>query len=55
MSLDFNKAKEDVQRILENTTGDFKKDFEGQAENFIQVAQGSKVVTEDVIPSPFGR
>ena len=46
MSLDFNKAKEDVQRILENTTGDFKKDFEGQAENFIDVAQGSKVVTE---------
>lgn len=46
MSLDFNKAKEDVQRILDNTTGDFKKDFEGQAENFIDVAQGSKVVTE---------
>ena len=49
MSLDFNKAKEDVQRILDNTTGDFRKDFEGQAEDFIRVAQESKVVTEATV------
>lgn len=46
MSLNFNNAKEDVQRIIDNTTGDFRKDFEGQAEDFVKVAQESKVVTE---------
>ena len=45
MSLNFNNAKEDVQRIIDNTTGEFKKDFEGQSEAFIQVAQNSKVIT----------
>jgi Mce-associated membrane protein len=46
MSLDFNKAKEDVQRIIDNSTGEFKDDFKNQAEDFIKVAQESKVVTE---------
>jgi Mce-associated membrane protein len=46
MSLDFNKAKDDVQRIIDNTTGDFKKDFQGHADQFIKVAQASKVITE---------
>jgi Mce-associated membrane protein len=49
MSLDFNKAKEDVDRIIDNTTGDFKKDFQGQANSFIAVAQNSKVVTEATV------
>jgi Mce-associated membrane protein len=46
MSLNFNNAQEDVQRIIENTTGQFKADFEAQAEAFAQVARDSKVVTE---------
>jgi len=46
MSLDFNKAKEDVQRIIDNSTGQFRDDFKAQAEDFIKVAQDSKVVTE---------
>jgi Mce-associated membrane protein len=46
MSLDFNKAKDDVQRIIENSTGTFKDDFKNQAEDFIKVAQDSKVITE---------
>ena len=46
MSLDFNKAKEDVQRIIDNSTGEFRDDFKNQAEDFIKVAQESKVVTE---------
>jgi Mce-associated membrane protein len=46
MSLDFNKAKEDVQRIIDNATGQFKDDFKSQAEDFIKVAQDSKVITE---------
>jgi Mce-associated membrane protein len=46
MSLDFNKAKDDVQRIIDNSTGQFKDDFKNQAEDFIKVAQDSKVITE---------
>lgn len=49
MSLDFTRAEEDVQRILDNTTGDFRKEFAGQAENFTEVAQQSKVVTEATV------
>ncbi len=46
MSLDFNKAQEDVQRIIDNSTGQFKSDFETQAADFVKVAQDSKVITE---------
>jgi Mce-associated membrane protein len=46
MSLDFNKAKDDVQRIIDNSTGQFKDDFKTQEEDFIKVAQESKVITE---------
>jgi Mce-associated membrane protein len=45
MSLDFNHAEEDVKRIIDNTTGDFKKDFEGSAAEFTDVAKSSKVTT----------
>ena len=46
MSLDFNNAQEDIQRIIDNSTGQFKEDFEAQAEAFAQVTRDSKVVTE---------
>lgn len=46
MSLDFTKAEEDVQRIIDNSTGQFKSDFESQAADFVKVAQDSKVITE---------
>jgi Mce-associated membrane protein len=46
MSLDFNNAKEDVQRIIDNSTGQFHDDFKNQAEDFIKVTQDSKVITE---------
>ncbi|WP_061481285.1 hypothetical protein [Mycolicibacterium phlei] len=46
MSLDFNKAQEDVQRIIDNSAGQFREDFEAQAEDFVKVAKESKVVTE---------
>ena len=46
MSLDFNNVDDDVQRIIENSTGDFRKEFEGQAQDFATVAKESKVVTE---------
>jgi Mce-associated membrane protein len=46
MSLDYSKAKEDVQRIIDNTTGQFKDDFQNNAPDFIKVAEDSKVVTD---------
>jgi Mce-associated membrane protein len=51
MSLDFNKAKEDVQRIVDNSTGQFRDDFKNQADDFIKVAQDSKVITEVTVNS----
>jgi Mce-associated membrane protein len=49
MSLNFNSAADDEKRILDNTTGDFKKDFQGQADQFTKVAQESKVITEATV------
>ncbi|MCT7660555.1 hypothetical protein [Mycobacterium deserti] len=46
MSLDFNNAQEDVQRIIDNTTGQFRDEFERQAGDFAEVARQSKVITE---------
>jgi Mce-associated membrane protein len=46
MSLDFNKAQGDVNRIIENSTGAFRDDFQNQAANFVKLAQESKVITE---------
>lgn len=51
MSLDYTRADEDVKRILDNTTGDFRKDFEGQATDFADVAKQSKVTTQATINS----
>ena len=45
-SLDFNKAKEDVQRVLDIATGPFKDDFQRRAEDFESVVKDSKAVTE---------
>lgn len=46
MSLDYNKAKDDVQRIIDNSTGQFKTDFENTKDDFVKVAIDSKAVTE---------
>jgi Mce-associated membrane protein len=51
MSLDFNKAKADVQRIIDNSTGQFRDDFKNQADDFVKVAQDSKVMTEVTVNS----
>ncbi|HKV22282.1 MAG TPA: hypothetical protein VJR50_24875, partial [Mycobacterium sp.] len=49
MSLDYTRAKEDVQRIIDNSTGQFKSDFQSTAEDFINVAVESKAVTETTV------
>ncbi|BBX30243.1 hypothetical protein [Mycolicibacterium alvei] len=46
MSLDFNHAQDAVKNILDNSTGEFREDFEAQAKDFVKLAQGAKVVTE---------
>lgn len=46
MSLNFNHAEEDVQRILDSSTGEFKEDFEDQAKDFVKLAHDAKVITE---------
>jgi Mce-associated membrane protein len=51
MSLDFNRAQEDVQRIIDNSIGQFKDDFESQAADFVKVAHESKVITEVTVNS----
>jgi Mce-associated membrane protein len=45
-SLDFNKAKEDVQRVLDSATGEFRDDFQRRADDFTSVVKDSKAVTE---------
>ncbi len=45
-SLDFNKGKEGVQRILDSATGEFRDDFQRRADDFVSVVKDSKAVTE---------
>ncbi len=45
MSIDSTKAKDQVQRIIDGSTGQFRKDFQSAADDFIKVAQDSKVST----------
>jgi Mce-associated membrane protein len=51
MSLNFNRAQEDVQRIIDNSTGQFKDDFQNTADDFVKVAQDAKVTTEVTVTS----
>src|SRR5271170_157729 len=45
-SLDFNNAKEDVQRVLDSATGEFKDDFQRRAEEFESVVKDSKALAQ---------
>ena len=49
ISLDFNKAKEDVQRVIDSSTGQFKDDFAQRANDFISVVEQSKAITEGTV------
>jgi Mce-associated membrane protein len=46
ISLDYNKAKEDVQRVIDGSTGQFKTDFQQRANDLIAVVARSKTITE---------
>jgi Mce-associated membrane protein len=49
ISLDFNKAKADVQRVIDGSTGEFQADFQQRANDFISVVIESKAVTEGTV------
>jgi Mce-associated membrane protein len=48
-SLDFNRAKEDVQRVIDSSTGQFRDDFQRSAKDFATVVEQSKVVTQGTV------
>ena len=48
-SLDFTRAKQDVQRVLDSSTGEFRDDFQQRANDFATVVEQSKVVTEGTV------
>ncbi|OBH96629.1 hypothetical protein [Mycobacterium scrofulaceum] len=48
-SMDFNKAKEDVQRVIDSSTGQFRDDFQARAKDFTTVVEQSKVVTQGTV------
>ena len=48
-SLDFNRAKEDVQRVIDSSTGEFKDQFQQRAADFTRVVQESKAITEGTV------
>ena len=45
LSIDYNHARADVQRVLDLTTGQFHDDFGHSADDFIKTAEESKAVT----------
>jgi Mce-associated membrane protein len=49
ISLDFNKAKADVQRVIDGSTGEFQADFQRRANDFISVVVQSQAVTEGTV------
>jgi Mce-associated membrane protein len=51
MSIDSSKAESDVQRIIENSTGRFRDDFQSAATDFVKAAQDSKAVTKATVRS----
>jgi Mce-associated membrane protein len=46
MSLNFHNSEDDVQRVIDNSTGKFKRDFESQSAFLVEALQKSRVVTE---------
>ncbi|OCB57812.1 hypothetical protein A5677_01690 [Mycobacterium malmoense] len=48
-SMDFNRAREDVQRVIDSSTGQFRDDFQQRAKDFTTVVEQSKVVTQGTV------
>ena len=48
-SIDFNAVRDQVQHIIDNSTGAFREDFIARSDQFIQVAQASKAVAKGTV------
>ncbi|MFC8046111.1 hypothetical protein [Nocardia sp. NPDC057353] len=48
-TLDFTHAAADVQRVLDNSTGPFRDDFQGRSADFTSVIEQSQVATEGTV------
>ncbi len=46
MAIDATRAQENVQQILDNTTGQFRDEFEDASQDFVKLAQDGKVATK---------
>ena len=46
LSIDHTRAKEDVQRVLDLSTGRFREDFARDADDFVKTAIDSRAVTK---------
>ena len=51
MSIDGTKAEDNVQRIIANSAGQFRDDFQADAKDFVQVARESKAATKATVRS----
>jgi Mce-associated membrane protein len=49
MSIDYNDAEGSVQRIVDNSTGPFRTEFQGAAEDFVKVSKDAKVTTKATV------
>lgn len=49
LSIDHTRARDDVQRVLELSTGAFREDFAKSADDFVATAEKSKAVTKGTI------
>lgn len=51
LSIDYNRAKADVQHVIDLSTGTFKDDFSRGADDFVKTAEQSKAVTVGTVKS----
>ena len=49
MSMDYTRAQESVQRVLDNSTGKFRANFDETADEFVKALQDEKIVTTATI------
>ena len=49
ITLDFTKARNDVQRVIDSSTGEFKDDFQKKANDLISLVEKSKAITDGTI------
>ncbi|MFM9034882.1 MAG: hypothetical protein ACKOQ4_11455, partial [Mycobacterium sp.] len=49
LSIDHTRARDDVQRVLDLSTGNFHDDFQRSADDFIKTAVDSKAVTSGTV------